>query len=225
MRVSATRTISAYAFAAAFLTSLFVVVVFAQIAVVSMLRGAGLGGGAALSIAGVLVMASVLALNWGVRHLRARALQSREEARARHDLPDGPCCVVWRGRGEAEFPFELQGEVNVIYPKAARRLGMEGMAVVEFEIAANGAPKNLHVVDYWPSRLFYDAAVEALRQSRFQPRDPAKAWRGPSYRMPFVFRLRGASRVRDAGRRLPVQGSLLWALRKLLASLRVINLS
>lgn len=225
MRVSASRTISAYALAAAFLTGLFLMVVVAQIAVVSALRGAGLGGGAALSIAGVIVLGAVLALNGAVRALRGRSQMAKEAARMRHALPDGPCCVVWRGRGEAEFPFELEGDVNVVYPSAARRLGIEGVAVVDFEIGADGVPKNPHVVDFWPSRLFYDAAVEALSQARFRPRDPAKAWRGPSYRMPFVFRLRGAARVRDAGRRTPRRGSVLWALRKLLVSLRVLKIS
>lgn len=225
MRVSATRTISAYALGAAFLTCLFLVVVLAQIAVVSALRGAGLGGGAALSIAGAVVFAAVMALNHGVRTLRRRALLAREAARAAHALPDGPCCVIWRGRGEAEFPFELEGDVSVIYPGVARRLGIEGVAVVDFEIGADGAPKNLHPVDSWPTPLFYEAAAAGLREARFRPRDPSKAWRGPSYRMPFVFRLRGAARVRDTGRRTPPRGTLLWAVRKLLTHLRVFNAS
>ncbi len=225
MLVAATRTISAYTLAAAFLTGLFLVVVLAQFAVVSALRGAGLGGSAALSVSGVLIMGAVLALNWGVRALHRRAITAREAARARHALPDGPCCLVWHGRGEADFPFELEGDVSVIYPTAARRLGIEGVAVVEFEIGADGAPKNLHALDYWPSRVFYRAAEQALLHARFRPRDPAKAWRGPSYRMPFVFRLRGAARVRDAGRRTLPRGSLLWAARRVLVSLRVLNVS
>jgi TonB family protein len=210
MRVSATRTLSTYAVGVGMLAALFVGVVAAQIVVVSGLRGLGLGAGAALGVAGALILAAVVGLRAAAALLRRRSLAARERARVEHALPDGPCCVIWRTGQVADFPFELEGVVSVRYPKAARQLGVEGYAVVDFEVAANGAAKNLHVVDYWPSRLFYDAAVEALMRARFRPRDPSKAWRGPSYRMPFVFRIKGAARVRDKGRRAAAPGSLRW---------------
>jgi len=225
MRVSATRTISTYAVGGVFLALLFVVVVAAQFVVVAGLRGMGVGGGVALAVSGALILGAVFALRAAARIMRARALDSREAARTAHALPDGPCCVVWRAGSVADFPFELEGEVSVIYPKAARRLGIEGFAIVDFEVAANGAAKNLHVVDFWPSRLFYDAAVEALQRARFSPRDPSKAWRGPSYRMPFVFRIRGAARVRDRGRKAAPPGSPRWVWGHLRASLRLLNRS
>lgn len=225
MRVSATRTISTYAVGVTLMAGLFISVVAAQILVVSGLRGMGLGGGPALAVSGAVILGTVFALRYMLRVLRARALASREAARIAHALPEGPCCVIWRAGSVADFPFELEGEVSVIYPKAARRLSIEGFAVVDFEVAANGAAKNLHMVDVWPSRLFYDAAVEALQRARFTPRDPSKAWRGPSYRMPFVFRIRGAARVRDKGRKAAPPGSLRWIWGKVRASLRLHNRS
>lgn len=225
MRVSATRTISTYAVGSALMAGLFILVVAAQFVVVAGLRGIGIGGGWALAIAGALILGAVFAMRAGLRQLHARAIASREGARHAHALPDGPCCVVWRAGSGADFPFELEGEVSVIYPKAARRLGIEGFAIVDFEVSATGAAKNLHVVDFWPSRLFYDAAVEALQRARFTPRDPSKAWRGPSYRMPFVFRIRGAARVRDKGRKAAPPGSLRWVWGKIRTSLRLLNRS
>lgn len=225
MRVSASRSISNLALGAAFLVGLFLAVIVAQIAVISALRGLNIGGGAALAISGVIILGSVFALRWAYQEMQARAVVSREATRAAFALPDGPCSVIWRAGGVRDFPFELEGEVSVVYPRPARRLGIEGYAVIDFEVGANGAAKNLHLVDVWPSRLFYEAAAEALTRARFRPRDPSKAWRGPSYRMPFVFRIRGGSRVRDEGRRSAPPGSPRWLWGKALASLRLLHRS
>lgn len=210
MRVSATRSLSTHALGLGMLAGLFLAVVAAQTVVVAGLRGLGLSAGAALGVAGAVILSAVFAVRAAAALLKRRTLAARERERARHALPDGPCCVIWRSGQVADFPFELEGVVSVRYPKIARQLGVEGYAVVDFEVGANGVAKNLHVVDYWPSRLFYDAAVEALGNARFRPRDPSKAWRGPSYRMPFVFRIKGAARVRDHGRRSARPGSLRW---------------
>jgi len=228
MRVQATRTVSGYALAAAFLTLVFLVVVVAQVAVVSALRGAGFDAGSALSISGAVIFASVIGLAQGRKLLHARAIAARERARIQAGLPEGACCVVWRGGSEAEFPWELEGQVVVRYPRVARRLGVEGYAVVDFEVGANGMAKNPHLVDVWPSRIFYDAALEALKTARFRLRDQTQAWQGPSYRMPFVFRIEGAAQVRDKGKRAWRRGSLLWLiglLGKGVPSLRLSNRS
>jgi TonB family protein len=82
----------------------------------------------------------------------------------------------------------------------ARSLGVEGVAIAEFEVGADGRAKNINCVDAWPSDVFYEAAREALLHAKFQPKDVHVRF-GASYKMPFVFRIAGASKARDTGRR------------------------
>ncbi|HWA21081.1 MAG TPA: energy transducer TonB [Caulobacterales bacterium] len=200
MQVAATRAISSFARTGLFLAGLFLFVIVTQIAVVAALRGLNVSGGLSLLISGGVVLAIVFGATAWMR-ASARATAARlESERVAAGMPEAPCCVIWRARpGEADFPWELEGDVRAAYPPLAQRLGVEGFAVVDFEVGADGAAKNLHCIDYWPSRLFYDSAAEALRAARFRLRPGAGARFGPSYRIPFVFRIRGAARVRDKG--------------------------
>ncbi|MEJ0023249.1 MAG: energy transducer TonB [Alphaproteobacteria bacterium] len=121
---------------------------------------------------------------WMRASAKAQA-EKLERERLAAGMPEAPCCVVWRGKaGESDFPWELEGDVRAAYPPLAQKLGVEGFAVVDFEVGADGAAKNLHCADYWPSRLFYDSAAEALRAARFRLRrapahgsDPVTAFR------------------------------------------------
>lgn len=201
MLVSATRRALNLTAAAATLAGVFVLVLVLQGAATSALRNAGLPGGVALLAAGALVFALIVGgfgLWNGWRALdRARA----EDERDRLQLPVGPCCVVWRGGDEAEMPWALASPLHVAFPPLARRFGIEGLAVVEFAITPEGRAKDIHCIDVWPSPLFYAAAKDALRNARFVVRPGAQPRFGPSYRMPFVFRIEGSARVTDRGRR------------------------
>jgi TonB family protein len=201
MQVSATKAISTFTAQALFLVGLFVFVVALQSALVAALRGLGINGGPAMLASGAVILPAVLFAAAAAR-ARARAAARRiEAARVAAKLPEGACCVVWRPQaGQAEFPWELQGDVRAAYPKLARRLGVEGYALVDFEIGSDGAAKNLHCIDVWPAEMFYDSAAEALRAARFALRAGAAARFGPSYRIPFVFRIKGAAKVSDRGR-------------------------
>jgi TonB family protein len=200
VQVAATKAISSFARTALFLAGLLLFVIVMQIAVTAALRGLGVSGGLSLLISGGVILAVVFgATNWMRASAKAQA-EKLETERVAARMPEAPCCVVWRAQaGEADFPWELEGDVRAAYPRLARRLGVEGFAVVDFEVGADGAAKNLHCADYWPSRLFYESAAEALAAARFRLRPGAGARFGPSYRIPFVFRIRGAARVRDSG--------------------------
>jgi TonB family protein len=201
VQVSAARSVSAFTARALFLGGLFLFVIILQGALVASLRGLGINGGPALLISGAAILPAVLAVAAVARWLSARAAAKLDAQREAAALPNGACCVIWREQGGAgaDFPWELQGDVQAAYPKLARRLGIEGFAVVDFEVGADGAAKNLHLVDVWPAAMFYGAATEALRQARFALRPGAAPRFGPSYRIPFVFRIRGAAKVRDKG--------------------------
>ncbi len=217
MLVRATRTLSTWTLRALFYIALFGVVVVAHLAINSMLRAQGWGGGVSLLTAGVIVLVLVIVVTNAAEWLRDRLRERRELQRVQQRLPSGPCCVVWRApeqkeksvrelleaEGEAEhsdMPWDVVGPLRARYPRLARRLGIEGIAIAEFEVGADGRAKNINCVDAWPSDVFYEAAREALQHAKFQPKDVHVRF-GASYKMPFVFRISGASKARDSGRR------------------------
>ena len=201
MQVSTTRRAVNIAAAGVILLIVFVLVIVLHGAVTGALRNAGVPGGPALLISGAIVFGAVVggfALYNGYLALdRARA----EDERDRLQLPDGPCCIVWRGGEEAEMPWALTAPVRVLFPKIARRFGIEGFAVVDFDITPEGRVKNIHCIDVWPSPIFYAAAKAAMKDARFAARAGVTPRFGPSYRMPFVFRIQGSARVTDRGRK------------------------
>jgi TonB family protein len=190
------------------LAALFVVVVVLHLAVTGALRELGLQGGLALTISGAAVLALVLLL-LGLRDwLSDRFKTATEVRRMKAGLPSGPCCVVWRASVDAApgddddgMDWDVVGPLRARYPRLARRLNIEGVAIAEFEVSAEGRAKNIHCVDAWPSDLFFTAAREALEHARFTLKPDVHARFGQSYRMPFVFRISGAARLRDSGRR------------------------
>lgn len=204
MLVRATRTLSALTVRGLFYSGLFAFVVVLHLGLTGALRGLGAGPRVSLFVSGVIVLALVLALVNASDWLTERVDSHREMQRLRQHLPSGPCCVVWRAsdpaaRAEAAMPWELASPLRARYPKLARRLGVEGVAVVEFEIAAGGKAKNVECIDVWPSEVFYIAAREALELAVFQPKRDEHLRFGASYRIPFVFRIAGAADVSDSG--------------------------
>ncbi len=55
------------------------------------------------------------------------------------------------------------------YPLQAARNQTSGFAVVEFTVSASGAVQNPHIVDSSPRRVFDSAAIQAVKQSKFDP--------------------------------------------------------
>jgi len=165
------------------------------------LRNAGMEGGPALLISGAATFGAVVGGFWLFRLWQAFDYRRADAERERLGLPVGPCCIIWRGEEGAEMPWSLDHPVRAHFPKIARRFGIEGVAVVEFDIAPEGQVKNIHCIDAWPADIFYDAAKAALKDARFVVRPGERPRFGPSYRMPFVFRIQGAARVTDRGRR------------------------
>ena len=205
MLIQTTRTISRLTLRALFYLALFAVVVFAHLALTGALRGQGVSGGLSLFISGAtvlgIVLISIAAADW----TSALLASWRERRRIAQGLPDGPCCVVWQSAepnvdDEDAMPWEIVGPLRARYPGLARRLGIEGVAVAEFEVAANGRAKNIHFAYAWPAEVFFEAAREALQRARFTLKDVHPRF-GVSYKMPFVFRIAGASKRAEQGRR------------------------
>lgn len=198
LMVTAARIAWTLIFRGIFYLGLFITVVMVQVGLTTGLRAAGVQAGLALLISGVAVLGAVTAALWlfnAARELRQGWL-SRQAVKV--GLPPGPCCVIWRGDRAIDMPWDFARPIRAIYPPIARRLGVEGYALVEFEVGADGRARSVHCVDVWPSPLFYDAARDALSTAAFEPADGALPRFGASYRLPFVFRIRGAARVSDA---------------------------
>lgn len=206
MLVKATRTASALTLRALFYVALFVFVVVVHLGLTGALRALGWSPGASLMASGASVLALVLIAVNLADWVRERIAERREMLRMKQRLPSGPCCVLWSssapgGDGDDGMPWETVGPVRARYPRLARRLGVEGVAIAEFEVSAEGKAKNIACVDAWPSDVFYEAAREALAHARFQPKRDEHMRFGASYRMPFVFRIAGAAKVTERGYR------------------------
>jgi TonB family protein len=212
MLVRTTRTLSAWMMRALFYAALFVIVVVAHLAISAALRAEGWNNSLALLVAGLVVLVFVILASNLAEWARMRLHEQREMQRLKQRLPSGPCCVIWRAPqakprdvldedADGSMPWEPVSALRARYPRLARRLGVEGIAIAEFEVGADGRAKNINCVDVWPSDVFYQAAHEALLHARFQPRGDIHVRFGASFRMPFVFRIAGASKIRDAGRR------------------------
>jgi|GEM_PF-2152420 len=233
MLIRTTRTLSTWAMRALFYAALFAVVVLSHLAITTLLLAQGWGGGVAMLIAGAIVLVFVIVVFSAGEWLRDRLRERQEMQRVKQRLPSGPCCVVWRAPEEktvrqlldeeegdhSDMPWDVVGPLRARYPKLARRLGIEGVAIAEFEVGADGRAKNINCVDAWPSDVFYDAAREALMLARFQPKDVHVRY-GASYKMPFVFRISGASKARDAGRRARTLRPTLVAAQQAVENLR-----
>jgi TonB family protein len=206
MLVSATRTVSTFTLRALFYIALFIVVVAAHLAITGALRAQDWEAGTAQLVSGGSVLALVIVLMQITEWLRDRLAEHREMQRVRQRLPSGPCCVVWKtseapAESEDTMPWQLSGTLRARYPALARRLGVEGVAIAEFEVGTGGVVKNVHCAYAWPSDVFFDSAREALLRAKFEPKPDVHVRFGASYKMPFVFRINGASKLTDHGRR------------------------
>lgn len=226
MLVWATRTVSALTLRALFYGGLFVFVVAVHLALTGALRQQGWPSGLSLFVSGAAVLGLVLVLvnvaDW-VREKRAARL---EMLRAKQGLPSGPCCVVWRVSDQDDdddpnaMPWDIAGPLRARYPKLARRLGVEGVAVVDFEVSAEGRAKNVSCAYVWPSEVFYEAAREAMQHVRFEPKPDVHVRFGASYKIPFVFRIAGAAKLSEGGMRARTLRPVLHAAQQAVDKLR-----
>lgn len=195
MLVRATRMASTLTLQALFFGALFILVVCAHVAITTALRDVGLGAGVSLAASGSAVLLLVVGGVQFAEFMREKRASAREMARIRQNLPSGACCVIWDGpQTDADLPWAPVKPLRAAYPELARRFQIEGVAVLGLEIGPDGRPKNVHCIEAWPSNLFYHAAAEALAKTRFVPRGGVAPRPGGAYRIPFVFRIAGASR-------------------------------
>jgi protein TonB len=73
-------------------------------------------------------------------------------------------------------PLPLEGEVMAvvkirpIYPVIAEARGIEGYAVVEYNVTASGTTHDIRIIEAVPANVFDQAAIDAIAKYRFKPR-------------------------------------------------------
>lgn len=76
-----------------------------------------------------------------------------------------------------------------VYPAEAERKGVEGYAIVEFALTADGHTRDLRVTDSSPPGVFDDASLAAVRTWRFEPVSAEDAARLPRTSVRLAFKL------------------------------------
>lgn len=82
------------------------------------------------------------------------------------DLDGGPNL----GLGAADQDVVPLVRVNPEYPIRAAQRGIEGWVEVAFTISATGTVKDAEVVGYYPSSVFNNAALRAIRRWKYNPK-------------------------------------------------------
>jgi TonB family protein len=73
------------------------------------------------------------------------------------------------GCTSADRPLQLVSGAGAVYPPQARAEGIEGYAVVRYDVETDGRVVNARVVASSPQGVFDDSAVQAVSRWRFRP--------------------------------------------------------
>jgi protein TonB len=94
------------------------------------------------------------------------------------------------GVGGADTDVVPLVRVNPEYPMRAAQSGIEGWVAVEFTISKTGAVKDPKVIAYEPSTVFNQAALNAIRRWKYNPKiEEGKAVERPGVAVRLVFSL------------------------------------
>jgi TonB family protein len=69
----------------------------------------------------------------------------------------------------AQYKLVPIDRVGPVYPPEAEDLGVEGWVTLSYSVNRNGFVENIEVLKSQPSKIFNQAAIDALKQWRFEP--------------------------------------------------------
>ena len=102
------------------------------------------------------------------------------------DIDGGPNL----GLGAADQDVVPLVRVNPEYPIRAAQRGIEGWVEVEFTISPTGTVKEAQVIGYYPSSIFNNAALRAIRRWKYNPKiEDGKPVERPGVRVRLRFQL------------------------------------
>lgn len=87
----------------------------------------------------------------------------------------------------------LASNPQPVYPRAAQRRGIEGKVLLGVEVSALGLPLNVNVQQSSGHPMLDEAALQAVRQWKFQPARHGSMDVRSQVQIPVVFRLQGRS--------------------------------
>jgi TonB family protein len=77
--------------------------------------------------------------------------------------------VVLSGCASSDRPLQLLSGTGAVYPPQARAEGVEGYAVVRYDVDTEGRVGNARVVASSPQGVFDESALQAVSRWRFRP--------------------------------------------------------
>jgi TonB family protein len=77
--------------------------------------------------------------------------------------------VLLGGCASADRPLQLLSGTGAVYPPQARAEGVEGYAVVRYDVDVEGRVGNARVVASSPQGVFDESALQAVSRWRFRP--------------------------------------------------------
>jgi periplasmic protein TonB len=77
--------------------------------------------------------------------------------------------VLLTGCASQDRPLQLVSGTGPVYPPLARSQGVEGYAVVRYDVDTNGRVGNVRVVASSPRGVFDESAVQAVSRWEFRP--------------------------------------------------------
>lgn len=94
------------------------------------------------------------------------------------------------GLGAADQDVVPLVRVNPAYPIRAAQRGIEGWVEVVFTISRSGTVKDAEVMSYYPSSVFNNAALRAIRRWKYNPKiENGKAVERPGVKVRLTFQL------------------------------------
>ena len=90
---------------------------------------------------------------------------------------------------EVDQPPRPLVKVPPFYPLSARAKGIEGKVALVFVVQADGSVSDVAVTDAFPGKIFVEAALRAVRQSRFKPGTKDGKPVATRVRLPLCFQL------------------------------------
>lgn len=75
--------------------------------------------------------------------------------------------------GSGDRPLQLMSGAGPVYPAAARASGVEGEVLVRYRVTSAGAVTDVVVVQATPPAVFDEAAITAVKQFRYRPKQIA----------------------------------------------------
>ncbi len=105
--------------------------------------------------------------------------------------------ILVKPEGEKAFGAIPVSIIEPKWPRKALMRGIQGWVQVQFDLDKSGVPRNLHLLQSFPDKIFSRTALNVVPKWRFKPKQNLSGEAIPSYRLLYTmtFRLEGANKL------------------------------